>query len=904
MDNAVFRITDGTDYIDLIGSNSAFQIKDWKPVMSNPKGGGLWSDSPFTHGRQLVQRLYENIVDNLVLTVRTGDQDHTIAEGHKLRGLLQKATDYWVTSWATTPVWIEARGSAETEIRYSLIKDWRAPGDNNPFMTPFFACPSVMDEFALLIEHDFWTENEPGGKTCVQISAQGSNNYPYCISFSGGTATENVDCLSAAAVDNLPTGAGGLTVEAWVRADTYGGGNSGRIMDKGAEVTNFGWWFYISSTTGLSAKINAATTPAISTSGLDEFTADGRWHHVAMTYNNGGDRKIRLFIDGIQVTSYPTQQAASGLYSADAAYDLGIGNNISTLANCWGGLIGWCRISNNVRYSVSFTPPSRCVMPVPDGNTVGIWIGEGTGTTVYNKVGTAGTNGSFGGAPGPVWASECDLVLGREAVCATIGDADTAYVSNQFGGQISHLFYLDASGPSYSVNLLGSTPPYNLFPPVMQAAGGGSQDMLYIGSDTTGLSGGPFNSVVFNIGTAANTIVAVAWEYWNGAWVALSASVSPYPTSSLLFMALGVMIVYFAPPSDWAVTTVNGCTGYMIRCRLLTVGGGATSPQQSTRQVYSINTPYLEIADTQIAGDLPALAELLLNKSEFTANKPGRALLGWRSVARGDQFSAYINVSDRNNPPGVTVASSPGFSTSPLAPAGRYDRYNPGAVAPLADEITITFAHSVVDQYYGRFRLFVRTIQTGGVAGDFSARFALTVNGSTVYGETKQILDLGTTSTPCVTDLGTIDIASGELEAIGVNTLVSLVIQYANSNVAPGTLDSYDVILLPCDELPIEVVSMLSYNVNAYLLDIDSIVNPKKLIDVSVRYPSTLYIEKKWKAITGSPFVAPVGTQSRLWISLQSPVAYPAQIYRSYLGFLEGAFLEKQQRYFIERGAV
>ena len=39
MDNAVLRITDGIDYVDLVGQNSAFQVKEWTPVMANPKGG-------------------------------------------------------------------------------------------------------------------------------------------------------------------------------------------------------------------------------------------------------------------------------------------------------------------------------------------------------------------------------------------------------------------------------------------------------------------------------------------------------------------------------------------------------------------------------------------------------------------------------------------------------------------------------------------------------------------------------------------------------------------------------------------------------------------------------------------------------------------------------------------------
>ena len=48
----------------------------------------------------------------------------------------------------------------------------------------------------------------------------------YVLEFNGATSV--VDCGSDASLDNLPT-AGDFTVDAWIRADGYGGTNLGIV---------------------------------------------------------------------------------------------------------------------------------------------------------------------------------------------------------------------------------------------------------------------------------------------------------------------------------------------------------------------------------------------------------------------------------------------------------------------------------------------------------------------------------------------------------------------------------------------------------------------------------------------------------------------------------------------------
>lgn len=898
MDNAVLRITDGTDYVDLVGQNSAFQVKEWNPVMANPKGGGVWSDQPFLHGRQLVHRVYENVIDNFTLVVRSGNMDLTIAETCKARQLLQKASDYWTVEWATEPVWLEARGSNETNIRYTIIKDWRAPGDDNPFGTPFFACPSVMDEFSLMIEHDFWTPLPPGTGECVEISALSRGNAPYYLEFDG--VDDYVNCGSAAALDNLPAGAGGFTAEAWVRFDSDLGNDA--IMGKG-------YWYLKAFASGglvyLFAYIGANTSIAQS-QGLWFTRPDGEWHHVAMTYDDGGTRLIRLWLDGIEALSY-SQTAAGGALWSDAGFPFKIGANAPGDA-LWKSGIGWLRLSNTVLYTTAFTIPPRCVLPIavtaPIAVTVGLWICEGSGLTAYNRAGTAGTNGTIWGA---IWGNDCDTFLGREGICAAAGYNDTPFVSNQRGAQLSHVFYYSSAFGTYSVNLLAAALPYALFKNPVAVL-----DMLYFGSDTTMLDGGPFNNVVLDYSPVAQ-ITGTSWEYWDGAaWVDFATTSPPLgglasSRGNLLFRLGGVDVFYFDPPravpglgiGAWATTTVNGITGYFIRCQITNINAAATPPYQYNRHVYSCNTPFVEGDDAAVGGDVSALAAAYLY--EWTDDVFWRAILAVRSTERGSNFTAYVNLADRENPIGIAamLGTAVTFASDPRAPAGRYMLYNP-APGPAAWNWTVGFgiSYPMTLEYSGRFRLFLRAFQMGGTDNDFYYRISI----NSQFGKPKTANLIGADFlTPGLIDLGEIVLNPGD--NIGHAGIVVWV-QIQNNAVAPGDLYLLDAWFVPIDESVVEVMApSFAYTANyanhIYHLRVSSLTakrQPVKAYNAS----STDIIESDWKTIAATALQIPQKTDFKVWSFLSElngiGVCFSSQTH------INGGFLQKNDRYFSMRG--
>jgi hypothetical protein len=190
------------------------------------------------------------------------------------------------------------------------------------------------------------------------------------VAFNGTNTSINAG--SEASVDNLADNA--FTAEGWVRGDGVGGGTVGTFLTKRAGPVA-GW--------NLSYNGNAiSTTVYCATTSADIYLPiipDKKWHHWSITFDDAGDRKLRLFVDGILVI---TSSAGVGAIASDSANDLFIGNNYNA-GRAWNGALGWLRISNSIRYTANFIPLARNAPPANDANTVRLFkMDEGLGTTI------------------------------------------------------------------------------------------------------------------------------------------------------------------------------------------------------------------------------------------------------------------------------------------------------------------------------------------------------------------------------------------------------------------------------------------------------------------------------------------------------------------------------------------
>lgn len=182
----------------------------------------------------------------------------------------------------------------------------------------------------------------------------------------------------AAVINNLAGGA--FTVDGWIR---FASSSYTTICVKG-DLNHAGWLFWMNDVGRLDAYVFSAASTGRSIS--TEKVNDGYWHYVKMTYNNAGDRKIRLYIDNVE-TSYITQQAAVDPIGDDSAFDGAISEPTYYMdANC---AHGWIRWSNSIRGAGMI---SRCKPPSVDGNTKAQWNAyQGCGNSLVDSVGGTST---------------------------------------------------------------------------------------------------------------------------------------------------------------------------------------------------------------------------------------------------------------------------------------------------------------------------------------------------------------------------------------------------------------------------------------------------------------------------------------------------------------------------------
>lgn len=205
----------------------------------------------------------------------------------------------------------------------------------------------------------------------LRKGAGGAGESAYVIDYDGAAAYANAG--SAASLDDLLNGA--VTVEGWIYADTTGGYGQGVVLSKGDHASHL--WMGYANYTATPFCFEAKTGDTYTLISAQSALSTGAWHHVAGTYNNGGDKVMRLWVDGALAGS---SAPATGVWTTDAANDLRIAVQSSSLERWWDGKIGWLRISNTVRYSSAFTPIARCSPPATDANTLALWrLTEGAG---------------------------------------------------------------------------------------------------------------------------------------------------------------------------------------------------------------------------------------------------------------------------------------------------------------------------------------------------------------------------------------------------------------------------------------------------------------------------------------------------------------------------------------------
>lgn len=828
-------LTDGTTVVDFLSPTSGFHLGSWVPSRVQPKGGGVFEQSPLSDGRRLAQRVWDLAGESFALVVNGSAQDSVIADSRNLSALLLKSDSYWLSDGNLGgPVWIAKRASCETNTSYALIHSWNIPNEGGQILQPPFDASILiaLDEFTLNFERGHWLENPPGTATCVQISGQGSW-YLW-----GANQLENPGFETA--------GGGGADVfGSW--AETAGDGTIVRDLAV----------FHATSPAGVaSARLTSGATS-----------------NTVITQNQAGLTPGDTATLGFWTRGSGAVAGRYAVYDVtNAAYILGITSTGITAATF-------------AFVFYQFVLPAGCTevrieLRCPDTNGIAAYFDD----TDLRVRGAATTPG-------------------RAATCT-----NEVYITNKrTTAQLTDIYYWDNSITTYSANLINAAVPFAFLPAVPAA-----NDAVYFGIDAGVPGTGPFDNLVFDISAAIGAAVTgTVWENWDGAaWQSLAAVTQDNTNQSgagtgVAFDTLGVNQVVSSSGND--VTTINGINAYWIRLRVTVAGGGATPPSQANRAIYTAVWPYVSIDNAQVGGDLPALMETLLHNSSDSS-----AYIVWaglRSNSRGTDFTAFLNASSNANPTGITVSLGAATAFVQNAYPLFYNNaaYTPAGVEALADRVTFTLSGTMIAQYWGKFRVFVRvSSNVGGAIDDATFRLVARYGSTGVSYTSSTITEAVGGANNEIVDLGNIDIMGGNLLASGETfDQVTIALQVGCTDGAPaGTVEIYDLVLLPLDEWACQAGSvdatLVALGYTDYLM-LDSIEVPHLMFRSLECAESDGDIISYWRPIYTSPAILEVNADQKLWFLTAGN--YVVTGIRTSFGDAYSVQMFRNQRYFGLRGA-
>lgn len=281
--------------------------------------------------------------------------------------------------------------------------------------------------------------------------------------------------------------------------------------------------------------------------------------------------------------------------------------------------------------------------------------------------------------------------------------------------------------------------------------------------------------------------------------------------------------------------------------------------------------PFVEIAAENVTGDIPALIRLLIAAA---TNHSNRIIVGLRNFNRGSLFTPYLNIADDNNFTGINVSdetTAASFVTNTNATAGIYGVFNPFDATPITTQFIVSIGPSIVSQFYGTYRCFVRCYMPTGTIGDIGIRLqissgsgGITLTTDTRYPATNldfEVLDFGQVTLP----------ASGVFKSDDIADTTEIRIQCSSVSGTP-TVGIYDIILIPTDEWVGDFVDRaneddsdvgFSNSVPKYL-DVDSATDPRNPVKALVRRVDNSYITSKYRAISNKAILQ-ANSQQRLW---------------------------------------
>ncbi len=216
---------------------------------------------------------------------------------------------------------------------------------------PVLAAAQVCTDSALVLHYDFATDE---GVVVSDLSPAGHNGTVQGATWEGGAyrfdgANDFISAHSAPGLDDLSA----FTYAAWINPTASG---NREIMSKARSTHEM-------RHAGSRLRGCIIAGPNACSESLDGAIETDVWQHVAMTYDHGGDQRVHLYIDGVEVT-YAVQSTGGGSMATDASSNLNIGRRSNARDRYFAGLIDDARI-----YDRALTVQEIAALPGCDSTT-------------------------------------------------------------------------------------------------------------------------------------------------------------------------------------------------------------------------------------------------------------------------------------------------------------------------------------------------------------------------------------------------------------------------------------------------------------------------------------------------------------------------------------------------------
>jgi len=927
---AELYLTDGTTKIDLLGANR------------NGVGIALTSmrlSRPQREPSGAFRQVYGAVNESYELKITDRGHDAVAQRQQQLDRMLEQAANYFTSNVEDGLVWLCARTADESNPRYALIYGGMIESYDDVYGQPFVGNTGMatMNEIALVIERSTWQANPPDAPECVALTNAVEYN-PNLTTWSSNRSITNVQSLFTTSAGSVLAGSNLIDRTAdsggtWATEATTGTANlrfwmfaqaiSGRIWAAAGLTTGSA-----GSTSGIYYSDNDGDTWTQHTASVDFYSVVYRSSDDTLFF--GGDGEIRYIQNSGSLSvlsTLPTGKVKAMALSAENTIVAGdeynvwyVPNNQLSLYVSAADDVGAFLHLVTVGDYLLLTTASYISISRDDGQTFAIyWREWGTdalymldnGALVASKSGTTSTYISYDGgfawvalatmAAQPVraftelgdtylFAAANNAVYRRIATDANITygpyDVDCTtpvYVANhRLESNWTHIFVYDSSGSSYTAvtptnvadNLENSSDQLMFPSPV------GTNDAFYIGIQSTAPNPGAFSNFYVHL-TEFNYTLTLAVEYYNGsAWTALTTATMRDTTQSL--HRSGTIAWHLPDTAAMTAVAINSVTAYWIRIRV-TATGTLSTLLPKFDNIYIVQQPFIELDN--LAGDVPAIAQIkLFNRLDVGADPllsqpTARVIAGLRSVERGERFTAYLNLAQAQNPPGITVTDSgeSAFVTNAtIAAAGQFIRYTPVSTNIWGDHAWVTLDSDLAKDFAGTYQIYLRyafygaddTISVRLAVESFS--FGLQVVGD----EVPIVFEIIETDYARLAHLGQFTIAPDRyLSSTDAGEQTRLVIQLKATTTADD-VDLFELILIPADEWIGEFYDAgLSSGATAGAsdyVDIDSATFPKRILRSMTRQNGSDLVTSVWQSSASGAFVLQPGQQQRLWFLCES----------------------------------